>query len=104
MGMVPRRSLLGRVTEDGDGVVSVKSAKLEGAVSDISVAADHVEVHRHPLAILEVRRILLEHMAAVSQPPSFAAAPPAPINQPAMSPAARPPAQAWLPNTQPTLR
>jgi hypothetical protein len=25
-------------------------------------------VHRHPLAILEVRRILLEHLATLAQP------------------------------------
>ena len=59
------KALLGRVTEDGDGVVTVKSAHLDGA-SEITVAADHLEVHRHPLAILEVRRILLEHLGALS--------------------------------------
>jgi hypothetical protein len=28
------------------------------------VPADHYHVHHHPLAILEVRRILLEHLRA----------------------------------------
>jgi hypothetical protein len=33
-------------------------------VSEITVNADHTTVHRHPRAILEVRRILLEHLSA----------------------------------------
>jgi hypothetical protein len=28
----------------------------------VIVPADHMNVHRHPLAVLEVRRILLEHL------------------------------------------
>jgi len=47
----------------GDGVVGLKSAKLEAAASEIEVPSDHLVVHQHPLAILEVRRILLEHAA-----------------------------------------
>jgi hypothetical protein len=68
VGVVPRRTLLGRVTEEGDGVVSYRSAHLEYAHSEIIVPADHMTVHRHPLAILEVRRILLEHLASLTQP------------------------------------
>jgi hypothetical protein len=74
MGVVPKRTILGRVSEDGDGVVSVKSAKLDNAVSEISVPADHLEVHRHPLSILEVRRILLEHIHNLSGAIQFASA------------------------------
>jgi hypothetical protein len=77
VGVVPKRTLLGRVSEEGDGVVSYKSAHLEYSASEIIVPADHLEVHRHPLAILEVRRILLEHLAELSQPPSFAERAPA---------------------------
>jgi hypothetical protein len=29
------------------------------------VPSDHLVVHQHPLAILEVRRILLEHLAYI---------------------------------------
>jgi len=47
----------------GDGVVSVDSAKLANATSQLIVPADHVSVHRHPQSILEVRRILLQHLA-----------------------------------------
>ncbi len=52
----------GGAHEVGDGVVPYASAHLEGAVSELVVPADHYEVHHHPLAILEVRRILLEHL------------------------------------------
>jgi pimeloyl-ACP methyl ester carboxylesterase len=62
VGVVPRKTLLGRVAEDGDGVVAYESAHVDDAVSEIVVEADHMAVHRHPLAILEVRRILLEHL------------------------------------------
>jgi hypothetical protein len=74
VGVVPRRTILGRVSEDGDGVVSAKSAKLNDSASEISVPADHLEVHRHPLSILEVRRILLEHINSLSGAIQFAAA------------------------------
>jgi hypothetical protein len=89
IGLVPKRTFLGRVSEEGDGVVSVKSAKLPNAASEIVVAADHMEVHRHPLAILEVRRILLEHMAAMSAPTAFAAVQPVANVGPALAPVAR---------------
>jgi hypothetical protein len=74
MGVVSRRSILGRVSEDGDGVVSIKSAKLDDAASEISVPADHLEVHRHALSILEVRRILMEHINSLSGAIQFASA------------------------------
>jgi pimeloyl-ACP methyl ester carboxylesterase len=47
----------------GDGVVKLASARLDNAQSQIVVPADHSHVHRHPQSILEVRRILLEHVA-----------------------------------------
>ena len=55
----------------GDGIVSFASAHLENVESELVVDADHVNVHRHPLAVLEVRRILLEHLASLRtwQPP-----------------------------------
>jgi hypothetical protein len=42
--------------------VPYQSAHLEGADSELVVPADHYHVHHHPLAVLEVRRILLEHL------------------------------------------
>jgi hypothetical protein len=45
--------------------VSYASAHLDDADSEVRVAADHLGVHRHPLSVLEVRRILLAHLAEV---------------------------------------
>jgi len=65
IGVVPSKTWLGSVSEVGDGVVGLESARLENAASEIEVPADHLVVHQHPLAILEVRRILLEHAAYI---------------------------------------
>ncbi|MBN1852061.1 MAG: hypothetical protein JW829_05025 [Pirellulales bacterium] len=63
VGRVPDRGLLGILTEkfgsEGDGVVSLASAKLDHVDSQIIIPADHTSVHRHPQSILEVHRILL---------------------------------------------
>lgn len=48
--------------DPGDGVVSVESAQMEGVESQIAVDAEHMLVHKHPRTIVEVRRILLEHL------------------------------------------
>ena len=45
-----------------DGVVAYRSAHCEDASSEKIVRASHSEVHRHPDAVAEVRRILLEHL------------------------------------------
>jgi hypothetical protein len=67
VGVVPSKTLLGRVSEEGDGVVALASARAEDAVTEVRVPADHMVVHKHPLAILEVRRILLEHVGRIDQ-------------------------------------
>jgi pimeloyl-ACP methyl ester carboxylesterase len=51
----------------GDGVVPYKSAHLDAAESEVIVPAEHSHVHHHPLAILELRRILLEHYRKVKR-------------------------------------
>jgi len=48
--------------EEGDGLVSFASAHREDVESEIIVQATHTDAHRHPLTILELRRILLEHL------------------------------------------
>jgi pimeloyl-ACP methyl ester carboxylesterase len=66
VGRVPDLGWRHYFTDDGDGVVSLTSAKLDQmpqVASQIIVPADHVNLHRHPESILEVRRILLEQMA-----------------------------------------
>ena len=69
VGRLPQRDLWGHVAGDGDGVVPFASAHLDDAASEIIVPADHLEVQSHPLAILEVRRILLEQAAELRQNP-----------------------------------
>ena len=65
LGRTESRDFLHRVTGDGDGVVSTSSAQVSDVVSEIIVEADHDSIHRHPRTILEVRRILLEHLDAI---------------------------------------
>lgn len=61
VGVLSRDGWVARFSEEGDGVVSFESAHAVDSVSELIVNADHTHVHRHPLSILEVRRILLEH-------------------------------------------
>ncbi|MCO6455771.1 MAG: alpha/beta fold hydrolase [Pirellulaceae bacterium] len=62
VGVVPNTGIVGRLSGGGDGVVSFESAHLDDVESEIVVEADHVTVHQHPRAILEVRRILRDHL------------------------------------------
>ncbi|MBI3467897.1 MAG: alpha/beta hydrolase [Planctomycetes bacterium] len=69
VGVIDRPGFVGRLAADSDGVVSSASAHLDNVASEIVVNADHIHVHRHPLAVLEVRRILLEHLAELDTVP-----------------------------------
>ena len=68
-----KERLVSRVSErivgddvgEGDGIVEFANAHLENVSSEIVVDADHTGVHRHPRSILEVRRILMEHLKEV---------------------------------------
>jgi hypothetical protein len=63
VGEVPKTGITGWLFGGtGDGVVSLASARLDDVRSQITVPADHVSVHRHPQSILEVRRILMQHI------------------------------------------
>ena len=53
----------GAPEEGSDGVVKYKSAHLEGVASEKILQSDH-STQGHPETILEVRRILLEHVEA----------------------------------------
>jgi pimeloyl-ACP methyl ester carboxylesterase len=77
VGVVSEESWLTRMSDSGDGVVSYESAHLDDAESEVVVDADHVHVHQHPRAILEVRRILLEHSREMYAEMSGASAIPA---------------------------
>ena len=65
VGVLEEDHWLSSWTEEGDGVVALASAHLDDVESELTVDANHTGVHRHPLAILEVRRILREHLAEV---------------------------------------
>jgi pimeloyl-ACP methyl ester carboxylesterase len=70
VGVAPKPWLLSKLAADGDGVVSRQSAHVDDAASEIMVPADHTTVHTHPAAVLEVRRILLEHLADLEGRPA----------------------------------
>ncbi len=70
IGVVPPQWWLSTIAKESDGVVTKESAHLDDAVSEIIVPADHTTVHAHPAAVLEVRRILLEHLAELNGQPS----------------------------------
>ncbi len=52
--------------KSSDGVVAYNSSHFDNAESEIVVRAAHSEVQRHPRTILEIRRILMDHLAEVS--------------------------------------
>lgn len=62
VGLVPTRGWFSESEATGDGVVEFDSARVFDSESEISVPSEHQIVHRHPRAILEVRRILIEHL------------------------------------------
>lgn len=66
----------GEGKNSNDGVVTYSSAHLDEAESEILVPAHHINVHHHPGAMLEVRRILHQHLqelAALHVLPSWPA-------------------------------
>jgi pimeloyl-ACP methyl ester carboxylesterase len=70
VGVIPPQWWLSKISAEGDGVVSKESAHVDYAASEIVVPADHSTVHTHPLAVLEVRRILLEHLSDLRGEPT----------------------------------
>lgn len=72
IGVLPDEGIVGKLAGGTDGIVSYESAHLDGVDSEVVIQADHSRVHQHPLAVLEVRRILLEHAeTAPAQPRSY---------------------------------
>ena len=69
IGLVPERGLLGKLAAGSDGVVAYESAAMEDVQSELTVPSDHMVIHAHPRAVLEVKRILLEHLAELRAPP-----------------------------------
>lgn len=67
IGVVESRSFLGRQAKPSDGVVELASARMDDVASELIVDAEHTMIHTTDRAILEVRRILLEHLGDVDQ-------------------------------------
>jgi len=65
LGLLPPQELVSRLAPGTDGVVSVDSAHLDNAESELIVPAEHMTIQTHPLVVLEVRRILMTHLAAL---------------------------------------
>jgi hypothetical protein len=59
-------------TSESDGIVSIESAHMDDVQSEIVVSASHSTIHSTPRAILEVRRILVEHLREACQCPEVA--------------------------------
>jgi len=62
IGLLPKDEVLGKVAARGDGVVKYESAHFDDVDSEDIVQEDHMNIHRHPRAILAVQRILLAHL------------------------------------------
>jgi hypothetical protein len=65
----------GQGAKGTDGVVPYTSAHIDGVDSEVIVNAVHTNVHHHPRAILEVRRILREHLREVGAAPDVGVVP-----------------------------
>ncbi|MFH1919234.1 MAG: alpha/beta fold hydrolase [Planctomycetota bacterium] len=71
IGLVPERGLIGKLAAGSDGVVTYESAAMDDVESELKVPSDHMLVHAHPRAVLEVKRVLLEHLAELRSPPGY---------------------------------
>lgn len=71
IGLVPKKGLFGKIAAGTDGVVSRESAHLDDVVSELTVESGHSTVHTDPRTVLEVRRILLEHIASLRAFPGY---------------------------------
>src|SRR5262249_29388165 len=74
--------------EPGDGVVPYPSAPAEAVDPELVLPAAHFHVHHPPLAILELRRILLEHLREADAPGEII---PASVAKPSGTRASTPP-------------
>jgi hypothetical protein len=70
VGIAPQQWWTSIVAKESDGVVSKESAHSDYAASEVAVPADHSGIVSHPLAVLEVRRVLLEHLNELRNDPA----------------------------------
>jgi hypothetical protein len=72
IGMVPETGFYGRFSAGSDGVVELASAQIDGVESELVVEAEHQQIHTAPRTILEVRRILKDHLGQLQGPTRYA--------------------------------
>ncbi len=70
IGLAPADQWWNSWMADSDGVVTRESAHIDDVVSEITVPSAHATIHSKPAAVLEVRRILLEHLAELRSLPT----------------------------------
>jgi hypothetical protein len=79
-GGVHYHSIIGEAFGSGatgsDGVVPYTSAHLDGVDTEIVIPASHLGLQHHPRAVLELWRILLEHLREVKGPTGLPPLPP----------------------------
>jgi pimeloyl-ACP methyl ester carboxylesterase len=72
IGILEKSNWFSSKAMDSDGVVNVESAHMDDVLSEIVVAAHHSNIHSTPRSILEVRRILVEHLREACRRPDIA--------------------------------
>ncbi len=75
IGVLQKPSFLQRKIGEGDGVVSKRSAQIEGVSSELTVDAEHTTIHMIGKTIFEVRRILMAHLEDVDAQDRLASRP-----------------------------
>ena len=72
IGIVEKSNWFSKDATDSDGIVNVESAHMDDVDSEILVQSRHQDIHRTARAVLEVRRILVEHLRKSAQQPALA--------------------------------
>ena len=68
IGRLSKKSVLSKgVSNDGDGVVSVQSARHDQCESEVLVSEEHSKVHQHSACIYEVQRVLLANLTKLQR-------------------------------------
>ena len=73
IGVISKSNWFGKEESPSDGVVDIESAMMDDVASEIMVESKHIDIHSKPRAILEVRRILVDHLRELTQYPQLAA-------------------------------
>jgi hypothetical protein len=98
VGLVPDTGWLGKLALNSDGVVSYDSAHVDDVETELVVPADHSSLHSHPLAVLEVRQILLGHLAELRASPGRGRSRVLTAGRPRFPDEIVPPPRAWHPD------